>query len=102
MNALNCRLGDLAVTIRAELPENLGNLVRIVGNHGHDKWWGFEEPIHLWEVEVVEGGRLIYEYDDGSRESVTRGLAPDAFLKPIAPAKTDSKTRQEEEDHAYV
>jgi hypothetical protein len=31
MKALNCRLGDLALTVTAELPENLGNIVRIGG-----------------------------------------------------------------------
>jgi hypothetical protein len=95
MKALNCRLGDLALTVTAELPENLGNIVRIVGNHGEDSWFGFAGPTHLWEVEVIEGGRLLYEHDDGSREYRTTGLAPDAFLKPIAP-------RKRAEDHAEV
>jgi hypothetical protein len=85
MNALNCRLGDVAITVKAEIPENLGNIVRIVGNHGEDSWFGFSSPVHLWEIETVEGGQLVYEYDDGSREYLTQGLAPDAFLKPIAP-----------------
>ena len=98
MNALNCRLGDLAVTIRAELPENVGNIVRVVGCHGVDTWWGFKDPIHLWEIEVVEGGRLVYEYDGGSREHLTQGLAPDAFLKPIAPLGQ----AEEEDDHVCV
>ena len=98
MSTLNCRLGDLAVTVRAEIPENVGNIVRIVGCHGEDKWWGFDAPTHLWEVEVVEGGRLVYEYDDGTREYETRGLAPDAFLKPIAPLWQAER----EEDHVCV
>jgi hypothetical protein len=98
MKALNCRLGDLAVTVTAELPENLGNIVRIVGNHGEDTWFGFKGPIHIWEIEVVEGGRLVYEYDDGTREYETRGLAPDAFLKPIAPLWQ----AEQEVDHACV
>jgi hypothetical protein len=90
MSNLNCKVGDLAVTVRAELPENLGNIVRIVGCHGKSTWYGFKGPIHLWEVEVVEGGRLVYEYDDGIREYETRGLAPDAFLKPLAPISADA------------
>ena len=98
MSILNCRLGDLAVTVRAEIPENLGNIVRIVGYHGKSTWYGFKDPIHLWEIEVAEGGCLVYEYDDGTREYETRGLAPDAFLKPIAPLWQAER----EEDHVCV
>ena len=98
MSILNCRLGDLAVTVRAEIPENLGNIVRIVGYHGKSTWYGFKDPIHLWEIEVAEGGRLVYEYDDGTREYETRGLAPDVFLKPIAPLWQAKR----EEDHVCV
>jgi len=87
MNGLNCRLGDLAVTVKAEIPENLGNIVRIVGFCGVKKWYGFKEPTPVWEVEVVEGGRLVYEYEGGDREYATEGQIPDAFLKPIAPRR---------------
>ena len=106
MKSLNCRLGDLAVTVKAAFPENLGRIVRIVGSHGHGKWWGFDAPTHLWEIEVIKGARIIYEYDNGSRKAHTRGLAPDAYLKPIAPVKAASKglaiSKAEEDDHAYV
>ena len=94
MNQLNCRIGDLAVTIRAALPENIGKIVRIIGFHGVDEWWGFDEPIHLWEVQAIEGAYLTYEFEDGSREHKVIGLAPDAFLKPLAPKKT-SETEKE-------
>jgi hypothetical protein len=88
MKALNCRLGDLAITIKAALPENVGSVVRIVGNKGKGKWWGFKRTTHIWEIEALDGRYLIYEYKDGSREHKTRGLAPDCFLKPIAPLQT--------------
>ena len=95
MKGLNCRSGDLAITIRAELPENLGNIVRIVGARGFERWWGFKTPIFTWEVETVEGGRLIYQHADGSREYTTTGLVPDAFLKPIAPTwKSQAKAEE--------
>jgi hypothetical protein len=87
MSALNCRLGDLAVTVKAEIPENLGNIVRVVGFSGVKRWYGFKEPTPLWEVEVVEGGRLVYEYEVGDRRYATEGQIPDAFLKPIAPRR---------------
>ncbi len=85
MRALNCRLGDLAVTIRAELPENLGTIVRVVGIRGMKKWWGFKTPIFVWDVETVEGGRLVYEDANGRREFTNAGMVPDTFLKPIGP-----------------
>jgi len=94
MSNLNCRLGDLAVTVRAALPENLGNIVRIIGCHGVDEWWGFDVPTHLWEVQAIEGAYLTYEFEDGSRVYRETGLLPDSFLKPIAP-KTVSKINKE-------
>ncbi len=94
MSTLNCRLGDLAVTVRAALPENLGAIVRIIGCHGVDEWWGFDAPTHLWEVQAIEGAYLTYEFEDGSREYKVIGLAPDCFLKPIAPRNT-SETEKE-------
>jgi hypothetical protein len=87
MSALNCRLGDLAVTVKAEIPENIGNIVRIVGFFGVKRWFGFKEPIPLWEVEAVAGGRLVYEYEGGVRAYRSQGQIPDAFLKPITPLK---------------
>jgi len=80
-------LGDLAVTVKAEIPENLGNIVRVVRFSGVKRWYGFKEPTPLWEVEVVEGGRLVYEYEGGDRRYATEGQIPDAFLKPIAPQR---------------
>ena len=95
MDAVNCRLGDLAVTVKAEIPENLGNIVRIVGFHGISRWWGFKGSIPIWEVEAVEGGRLVYEHGDGQREYTTKGLIPDEFLKPIAPLWQANQTERE-------
>jgi hypothetical protein len=100
MKALNCRLGDLAITIKAALPENVGSVVRIVGNKGKGKWWGFKRTTHIWEIETLDGRYLIYEYKDGTREHKTRGLAPDCFLKPIAPLQAIE--HYDEEVDSYV
>jgi len=32
--ALNCQLGDLAITVKCEIPENLGRIVRVVASNG--------------------------------------------------------------------
>jgi hypothetical protein len=99
MQALNCRLGDLAITIKAELPENLGNIVRVTGVRGIEEWWGFKTPIFIWEVETVQGVRLVYEHADGRREYASVGLIPDVFLKPIAPTY---RSRREQREECYV
>jgi hypothetical protein len=31
---MNCKIGDLAVTVASELPDNFGKLVKIVGAKG--------------------------------------------------------------------
>ncbi len=95
MSALNCRLGDLAVTVKAEIPENLGNIVRIVGFLGIKRWYGFKEPTPLWEVAVVEGGRLVYDCEGRDRWYATEGQIPDAFLKPIAPRRQSQERELE-------
>ena len=95
MNGLNCRVGDLAVTVKAEIPENLGSIVRIVGFRGVSKWYGFKEPTPVWEVEAVAGGRLVYEYEGGDREYKTQGHIPDVFLKPITPLRHAEETELE-------
>jgi len=102
MKALNCRLGDLAVTVRAELPENIGVIVRVIGCHGVDEWWGFDVPTHLWEVQAIEGAHLTYEFEDGSRKYKVIGLAPDAFLRPIAPLWTADTVTKTVEEHCHV
>ena len=84
MHGLNCRLGDLAVTVKSEIPENLGAMVRVVWYLGEQEWHGFDEPTPIWEVEAVEGRLLVYEYVGGDRFYATEGRIPDAFLRPIA------------------
>jgi hypothetical protein len=38
MSQLFCKVGDLAITVEAELPINLGNVVKIVSAAGHKKF----------------------------------------------------------------
>ena len=102
MTKLNCRLGDLAITGQAEVPENLGKIVRIVASRGRAKWSGFQRPMYLWEVEALDGRQLVYEHSDGRRESRTHGPAPDQFLRPLAPSSPVAREEKEEVDHAPV
>ena len=82
---LNCSVGDLAITVNCKIPENLGNIVRIVSSGGFQEWQGYSEPLYTWNVEVAtEGGALFYECENGI-EAFTSGPAPDIYLRRITP-----------------
>jgi hypothetical protein len=82
---LNCAVGDLAITVNCKLPQNLGNIVRIVSSVGFDEWQGYSELLYTWNVEVAtEGGALFYENENGI-EAHTSGPAPDIYLRRITP-----------------
>ena len=82
---LNCSVGDLAITVNCKIPENLGNIVRIISSGGFQEWQGYSELLYTWNVEVAtEGGALFYEVEDGI-EAYTSGPAPDIYLRRLTP-----------------
>ena len=82
---LNCAVGDLAITVNCRIPENLGNIVRIVSCGGFQEWNGHSELLYTWNVEVAtEGGMLFYE-DENGRDAYTSGPAPDIYLRRLTP-----------------
>ena len=82
---LNCSVGDLAITVNCKIPENLGNIVRIISSGGFQEWQGYGELLYTWNVEVAtEGGALFYEVEDGI-ETYTSGPAPDIYLRRLTP-----------------
>jgi hypothetical protein len=82
---LNCAVGDLAITVNCKIPENLGNIVKIISSGGFQGWQGYSQPLYTWNVEVAtEGGALFYEVEDGI-ESFTSGPAPDIYLRRLTP-----------------
>jgi len=86
MSKLFCKIGDLAVTVEAELPINIGNVVKIVGASGYEKWSSYKTKVFVWKVEVASPERpLVYEYPGGSIEKVLVGCVPDHYLRPIRP-----------------
>jgi hypothetical protein len=88
MAKLNCQIGDLAITVRADMPESLGVIVKINAVAEVDRWWGYKEPMHLWEVEVVcKGSYFCSRHDDKNIEELMLfdGYLPDAYLKAITP-----------------
>ena len=85
MNKLNCAVGDLAITVNCKIPENLGNIVRIISSGGFQEWQGYSELLYTWNVEVAtEGGALFYEVEDGI-EAYISGPAPDIYLRRLTP-----------------
>ena len=85
MSKLNCSIGDLAITVFCNLPENNGNIVRIKSAIGLDEWVGFEEPTFTWECEIAtEHGWLLYNFD-GYVESKKVGPVPDKYLRRLIP-----------------
>ncbi|MBU3579748.1 hypothetical protein ICN17_06980 [Polynucleobacter sp. 73C-SIWE] len=82
---LNCAVGDLAITVNCKIPENLGNIVRVISSGGFQEWQGYSEPLYTWNVEVAtEGGALFYECENGI-EAFTSGPAPDIYLRRLTP-----------------
>lgn len=66
MAKLNCGVGDLAITVRCNFPENLGNIVRIISAEGFQEWQGHDKLLYTWNVEVAtENGYLYYQGEDG-------------------------------------
>lgn len=84
MNQLHCKVGDLAITVRAELPQNLGRIVHIIEPIGLQNWSTFGH-VHVWKVESLPGSShlLHYENADGSFEYRRQGPVPDILLRPI-------------------
>lgn len=86
MTALNCRVGDLAVVVKADLQLNVGVIVEIVRKRP-------ETAIRVagggyqWMVKAV-GGTAVLHYrfkDDGRTEVRSTGPIPDRCLRPLRP-----------------
>jgi hypothetical protein len=45
---LNCRPGDLAISVNTELPENEGTIVRVVRAHVNEPAWDFGNVPTWW------------------------------------------------------
>ena len=85
MSKLNCAVGDLAITVNCNLPENLGNIVRIKSAIGMKQWSPSQNSLFTWEVEIAtEHGWLAYEYETYS-ETRRCGPLPDQCLRRITP-----------------
>jgi len=87
MTILNCGVGDLAITVMCNYPENLGKIVQILKPVGFKAWAGIEGQVFTWEVVVAgEKSWLLYEID-GCPMTKKVGYVPDLYLRRITPPK---------------
>jgi hypothetical protein len=85
MAKLNCGVGDLAITVRCNFPESLGNIVRIISAEGFQEWQGHDKLLYTWNVDVAtEDGYLYYQGEDGL-EPYKSGPVPDSYLRRLTP-----------------
>ena len=85
MTYLNCNLGNLAITVIAYLPENVGNIVRVVGSHGLGSWYGFKNKTYIWEVQTASSDSYLVYETAGEKTYKRVGGCPDAFLRRLTP-----------------
>ena len=103
MSELNCKVNDIAVVVKAELVENIGNAMTILRPLGYLKWYGFSNKTFVWEVEVASPDRpLLYEQPDGTIIRRVIGKTPDYFLRPIKPDELEESIQNNERVLDYV
>lgn len=91
---LNCKPGDLAITVKCHVPDNLGKIVQVICYEGLQEWPNYPDPIPVWLVKAYSGTKgLTYQYPDGTIAKASGGLAPDCFLRPIRPPEADDSDR---------
>jgi len=80
MRKLNCRPGDLAITVEAFNPINIGSIVRVLHKHHNQSALSVEPDDLLWYVEAAH----YLTYSKGEKIiRRKRGAAPDSYLRPI-------------------
>ncbi len=95
---LNCKAGDLAITVKCDLPDNLGKIVQIIAYEGLREWPRYPDPIPVWLIKAYSGSKsLSYLYPDGTVQKSNVGLAPDCFLRPISGLELEQELNQTED-----
>lgn len=98
---MNCSVGDLAVVVKAELIENIGTIVRVLGQGGMTMWSDFDDEVYVWMVESTHPERpLVYRYGWGEPVNQASGWVPDCYLRPIRSRPRELKVQDHFlEDH---
>lgn len=87
MQQLHCKIGDLAIVVNTDLPQNLGQIVEVLGLPLRASKLDVIGRGHLWQVRTVSGRpTLVYcIYTDPVRfEAYTEGPVPDRCLRPVS------------------
>lgn len=91
---LNCKPGDLAISVNTALPDNEGVIVRVVRRHVNTSAWDFGDTPTWWCESDEE-----MTWDFPKLRILIRGHegpVPDRYLKPIRgdqPESEDSLTQ---------
>lgn len=83
---MNCKPGDLAILIRANLPENLGAILEVIRpcEHYGAEYWVCRS---ITPRRGVIGSRVVY--------AKTEHSAPDSWLMPISGMPIDDEVPNE-------
>ena len=102
MTKLNCGVGDLAITVTCNYPENLGKIVQIFKPVGFKAWAGIEGQVFTWEVVVAgEKSWLLYEIDC-CPVTMKVGYVPDLYLRRITPPKNKKKNSNDIPEQGHL
>jgi len=81
-----CKPGDLAICVNATVPENIGNIVEVLGPPTGIPFQG-PWACATWQVRTASGRKtLVYKHGAGRRSKVERhaeGPVPDFRLRPL-------------------
>jgi hypothetical protein len=81
---LNCKAGDLAITVTCFLTANKGRIVEVVSAQGLMPWDDLG-TVFVWNIKAPEGSPPLVYLRRNDLEFAREGLCPDVFLRPIAP-----------------
>ena len=97
MQKLNCKVGDLAIVVNAENPDNVGQIVEVLGRK-RKRGIDLTGPGHVWDVRTVTGrATLCYRYhlEDGRIAKHAEGPVPDCRLRPVSGLTDDDAVRED-------
>ena len=84
MQKLNCKPGDLAIVVSAAQPQNIGQILLVLGLPT-GKPFNLPGHGHVWQVRAVSGRKTLrYRHADGRIVQHVEGPAPDRRLRPVS------------------
>jgi hypothetical protein len=91
---LNCRPGDLAISVSTQNTENEGVIVRVVRRHTNTPEWNWGNVPAWW---CVSDETLTWRFaSTGEVRTGHEGAIPDQALRPIRPREPDESEHTQE------